>query len=108
MYTAAAQATDPENGLRSLVKALLLSPNFLFRSELGTSDRPRTDALTDFELASALSYLLWDTTPDDTLLDLAAAGKLRDRDRPARPGGTAAAVPDSRRPRASPASSASG
>ncbi len=79
MYTTTAQATDPENGLRSLVKALLLSPNFLFRSELGTSTGSGPIALTDFELASALSYLLWDTTPDDTLLDLAAAGKLRDR-----------------------------
>jgi hypothetical protein len=78
VYTAAAEATDPENGLRSLLKALLLSPNFLFRSELGTGPGPDgVVRLTDFELAAQLSYLLWDSTPDDTLLDLAAAGRLR-------------------------------
>ena len=69
VYTTAAEATDPANGLRSLIKALLLSPNFLFRSELGTGPGPDgIIRLGDFELAAALSYLLWDTTPDQTLL----------------------------------------
>jgi hypothetical protein len=77
VYTTTARASDPDSGLRGLVKALLLSPNFVFRSELGAPDGAGSIRLTDFELASALSYLLWDTTPDDTLLDLAAAGKLR-------------------------------
>jgi hypothetical protein len=79
VYAAAAQATDAGNGLRVVIKALLLSPHFLFRSELGAG--PGADGivrLTDFELAAALSYLLWETTPDQTLLDLAAAGRLRD------------------------------
>ena len=77
VYSAAAEATDPENGFRSLIKALLLSPHFLFRSELGTGAGPDgVVRLTDFELASQLSYLLWDSTPDDTLLELAAAGRL--------------------------------
>jgi len=35
--------------------------------------------LTDFELASALSYTLWDTAPDDALFGLAKQGKLRDK-----------------------------
>jgi hypothetical protein len=83
VYTAAAQAADAENGLRTLVKALLLSPHFLFRSELGVAAQSGKTGgplrLTDFELASALSYLLWESTPDDTLLELAAAGQLSDR-----------------------------
>jgi hypothetical protein len=40
--------------------------------------RGHVTALTDYELASALSYTLWDTAPDQALLDLAAQGKLRD------------------------------
>ncbi len=79
VYTVAAEATDAANGLRILLKALLLSPSFLFRSELGVGPGPGGSVqLGDFELATALSYALWDSTPDDTLLDLAAAGRLRD------------------------------
>jgi hypothetical protein len=79
VYSAAAEATDPGNGLRILLKALLLSPNFLFRSELGGAPEPAGYVqLGDFELAASLSYLLWDSTPDETLLELAAAGRLRD------------------------------
>jgi hypothetical protein len=80
VYHTAAEATDPGNGLRILLKALLLSPNFLFRSELGSAGPGPGGSvqLGDYELASALSYLLWDSTPDETLLELAAAGRLRD------------------------------
>jgi hypothetical protein len=74
LHAAAAKADGPETGLRSLITALVLSPNFLFRTELGSGGR-----LTDYELASALSFMLWDAPPDDALLEMAAAGKLRDR-----------------------------
>ena len=77
VYSAAAAATDAGNGLRSLLKALLLSPNFLFRSELGGAPGPDGMVrLTEFEMAAALSYLFWDTTPDETLLHLASVGRL--------------------------------
>jgi hypothetical protein len=70
----------PEAGLRTLVQAFFMSPNFLFRSELGQNQRAGdVTYLTDYELASALSYSLWDTAPDATLLDLARQGKLTDR-----------------------------
>ncbi len=49
------------------VQAILVSPNFLFRIEKKHDD---------FELATRLSYFLWSTTPDETLLKLAEAGKL--------------------------------
>ncbi len=58
--------------------AMLQSPYFLYRVELGTADPddPATRWLDDHELATRLSYLLWNTTPDDTLLAAAAAGEL--------------------------------
>ena len=80
VYAASAKADSPEAGLKSVVSALLLSPNFLFRTELGPiTDQPgATVRLTDFELAASLAYMLWDGPPDDALLDLAAAGKLHE------------------------------
>jgi hypothetical protein len=60
--------------------SILVSPHFLFRVERDSSDRDEAGAcrLNDWELASRLSYFLWSTMPDETLLDLAARGKLRD------------------------------
>lgn len=66
-----------EAGLRSALTAALLSPHFLFRVELDpepTSTAPHR--LSDFELATRLSYFLWSSTPDDELLALAEAGAL--------------------------------
>jgi hypothetical protein len=76
--TAAGQGDGPEGGLKTVVQAMFLSPNFLFRSELGDKKEGLT-RLTDHELASALSYTLWDTAPDAQLLDLAKQGRLRDQ-----------------------------
>lgn len=76
--TAADQLQSFDEGLEFGVAALLQSPNFLYRVELGEVD-PETDGLrryTDWEMASRLSYLLWDTTPDAELLEAAAAGEL--------------------------------
>ncbi|MFT3878767.1 MAG: DUF1592 domain-containing protein [Gemmatales bacterium] len=59
------------------VQAMLISPHFLFRVELDGSIaavRP----LTDYELASRLSYFLWCSMPDETLFNLAKEGKLKD------------------------------
>lgn len=64
-------------GLQHAVAGLLQSPHFLYRVELGEpeGDRVRLDA---WEVASRLSYLVWNTTPDDALLDAAARGDLDD------------------------------
>lgn len=70
---------DPWIGLQHAVAGLLQSPNFLYRVELGTpvsDDQPYLVRLDAYELASRLSYLVWNTTPDDALLDAAAAGDL--------------------------------
>lgn len=76
--TAAAELDDFYDGVEFGVAALLQSPEFLFRVELGEPDPadPELRRYTDYEMASRLSYLLWNTTPDDELLAAAAAGEL--------------------------------
>ena len=76
--TATTTLGDATQGYGYGVAALLQSPNFLFRAELGEDDpdRPGGRRYTGYEMASRLSYFLWDTTPDDELLTAAAAGEL--------------------------------
>jgi hypothetical protein len=78
LFGTIARANTPEVAFKGVVQALVLSPNFLFRTELGDGAGTSTIALTDHELAAALSYMLVDAPPDATLAGLAAAGKLRD------------------------------
>ncbi len=65
-------------GLELGLMSLLVSPEFLFRVELAESDpsRPSTMRLTSIAMASRLSYLLWDSTPDDELLAAGEDGDL--------------------------------
>ena len=78
--TSAGQGDGPEGGLKNVVQAFFLSPNFLYRTEIGhTNEAGKVSYLTDYELASSLSYALWDTAPDAALLDQAAKGKLTDK-----------------------------
>jgi hypothetical protein len=65
-----------DEAARWTVTALLQSPHFLYRAELGVRAGGDRFALTSWELASALSYLFWQTTPDDELLGLASSGAL--------------------------------
>ncbi len=72
---AAAVATrDTWKGLSYAVAALLQSPHFLYRIELSEGG-----ALSAYELASRLSFFLWNAGPDDALLDAAARGDLSRR-----------------------------
>ena len=76
---AAAQAlNDPWSGPRYAALGLLQSPNFLYRVELGVPDPsdPTRRVFRGYELATRLSYFLWDTTPDVELLDAAGRGDL--------------------------------
>lgn len=68
---------DVWRGLGFAVSALLQSPDFLFRVERG-EDAPGGRRYTDFEMASRLSFLIWNSIPDDALLDAAAEGRLTD------------------------------
>ena len=67
-----------DQGIEQIVAAVLVSPDFLYRSIRGPTGRsPDTEfALTDLELASRLSFFLWNTGPDEELLKLAAANGL--------------------------------
>lgn len=55
--------------------AVLVSPNFLFRTELGPQSKEEFQ-LNDYQLASRLSYFLWMSMPDEELFQLAAKHKL--------------------------------
>ena len=71
---------DPDawEGLRLVVAGMLQSPSFLYRVERGEPDPadPARLRLTGYEMASRISFLLWDTIPDDELLAAAEAGEL--------------------------------
>lgn len=66
-------------GLHFLLKAILVSPQFLFITP-ATAATSATGIvpLDDYQLASRLSYLLWATMPDDQLLTLATQGTLHE------------------------------
>lgn len=64
-------------GAKLVIEAMLQSPNFIYRPEDRGTVRP--DALvqlTGYEIASRLSYTLWNTMPDEVLFDAARAGTL--------------------------------
>jgi mono/diheme cytochrome c family protein len=101
-YFDAGRAGGFDAGIEQMVAAILVSPEFLFRA-IKTPDSGRLPAsarsasarsrrspgeggkaattsafpLSDLELASRLSFFLWSQGPDDQLLKIAAAGKLR-------------------------------
>ena len=67
-----------EAGVQKALERLLVSPQFLFRIEREPAAAAGTVyAISDFELASRLSFFLWSSIPDDALLDAAASGRLR-------------------------------
>ena len=69
-----------DQGIRAAVERVLVSPDFLFRIELdpATPNPGATYRISDVELASRLSFTLWSSIPDDTLLDLAIQNKLHE------------------------------
>ncbi len=69
-------APSLEDGIAVAIRGLLSSPHFLYRSELGADDGAGAYVLDGFERATAISFQLWGTTPDDALLDAAASGEL--------------------------------
>lgn len=85
VFVSAAEADGDgtDVGFRNAAMAMLMAPQFLYRSVPPTDDQSAAGevvALDDFALATRLSYFLWGSTPDDELLDAAAAGTLGDRD----------------------------
>lgn len=74
-----AELSDPNQGVKFMLAAALLSPHFLFRVEVGEKgdDGYR---YTGWEMASRLSFLLLDAPPDDALRAAAASGELSTAD----------------------------
>jgi len=68
-----------ERGIELALRAILVSPKFVFRVERdGAGLAPgAVYRISDFELASRLSFFLWSSIPDDDLLNAASAGRLR-------------------------------
>jgi uncharacterized protein DUF1592/uncharacterized protein DUF1588/uncharacterized protein DUF1587/uncharacterized protein DUF1585/uncharacterized protein DUF1595/cytochrome c len=75
-----ADAGSFDAGIQLALKALLVSPEFLFRFEQDPPDAaPGTlYRVGDVELASRLSFFLWSSIPDDELLSVAASGRLHE------------------------------
>ena len=79
-YDRARKGADFETGVRSALEAILVSPNFVFRLEqTPAAVKPgQVFRIADLDLASRLSYFLWNTYPDDELLGAARQGRLKD------------------------------
>ncbi len=74
LHGAVAAELGFEDGVRAVLEVLLQSPQFLYRLELTTGDS--IARLDGYQIATRLSYFLWNTTPDPELLRAAGAGEL--------------------------------
>jgi hypothetical protein len=76
-YTSARikDGVDHETAIREAVVSVLMSPDLSYRINFAQAS-PSVQPLSDFDLASRLSYFLWSSIPDDELLARAAAGTL--------------------------------
>lgn len=72
------QGSDFFTGVEVVVRALLQDSEFVYRIEVGSQvpDEPGLFTLNNYELATRMSFLLWGSTPDGTLLDAAEDGTL--------------------------------
>ncbi|MGE0816152.1 MAG: DUF1592 domain-containing protein [Vicinamibacterales bacterium] len=79
-YDTARASGDFEAGIQAALERMLVSFNFLFRVERppATASRGGIYRIPDLDLASRLSFFLWNSVPDDTLRDLAVRGRLHE------------------------------
>jgi hypothetical protein len=71
------QGDSFREGLCVAIQRMLISSNFLFRIEQDRKAAADAVAVSDYELASRLSYFLWSSTPDEELLRAASGQTLR-------------------------------
>ncbi len=78
LYRIARAGGDFDAGIEMALSAVLVNPHFLFRIEADPAGIARNSAyrITDLQLASRLSFFVWSSIPDDTLLELAERGDL--------------------------------
>src|SRR5262245_50572535 len=78
LFEIAAKEGEPfEQAIKLPMKAVLVSPHFLYRIEEDPKDPSSVRTINDFELATRLSYFLWSSMPDEELFRLAEKGELR-------------------------------
>ncbi len=80
-YEAGRKRGDFDEGIRSGLTRILASPHFLYRATVADPANKIAEStyrLHDLELASRLSFFLWSSVPDDQLLEVAEAGRLKD------------------------------
>ena len=68
----------PRGALRDVIQVMLVSPEFLIRSEADQSEPGNAFRISDWELASRLSYFLWASMPDEELFRQAETGRLHE------------------------------
>lgn len=79
-HIAKSQNKPVEEAIRNALEAMLVSPSFLFREEVGTGTASGGKQLiSEHALACRLSYFLWSSMPDEELMRLASDGKLREQ-----------------------------
>ena len=78
LFNSVAAESDFAMGIKWTLVALLQSPHAVYRSELGTPGDGGRRELTQHEIATQLAYMYGGSTPDATLLELAASGRLSD------------------------------
>ena len=78
-FVAATEVADSSTLMSALVTRMLMSPHFLYRTEIGTvrGEDPKVALLDPYERASLISYALTGTMPDNALLADAEAGQLQ-------------------------------
>ena len=79
LYATLSKQLGFKGAVMESVRTVLVSPNFIFRTELLRTDKVEGDLvrLDEYALASRLSYFFWNSPPDKTLKSLAFKGKLR-------------------------------
>jgi hypothetical protein len=77
-YAAGKDGGSHAEGIEVMIRAALQSPDFLYRLEIATpvDAAAKLVPLSQYELATRLSFLIWGSGPDDPLLDAAARGEL--------------------------------
>ncbi|WP_437876278.1 DUF1592 domain-containing protein [Sorangium sp. So ce513] len=76
-FTAGAEGHSFQDGVEWVVFSMLQSPNVLYRVEVGEDSTGEVTEPTPYEMASRLSYLIWQSLPDEELTRAAAADELR-------------------------------
>lgn len=78
LYQDAKASWSANLAIQLVLEAMLISPQFFFHTEIGEvpDNGAKLTPLTSYEVASRLSYFLWQSMPDDPLFEAAASGTL--------------------------------